>query len=154
MKIVSAILLALMLLSFAGTTDRFTPLLTLEGTWVMQTRKGPLFEHWNKISDVELQSKSYRLNGIDTMVLEKVRLIEKEGNILYIPVVENQNNRQPIEFRLISVEKSKFTFENKQHDFPQRIIYNIVTADSIFARIEGEKKGVVSASDFHFKRYK
>jgi hypothetical protein len=154
MKIVFAIFLGLMLLSFAGSTDRFNPLLTLEGTWVMQTRKGPLFEHWNKISDVELQSKSFRLNGKDTILLEKVRLIEKEGNILYIPVVENQNNRQPIEFRLISVDKSKFTFENKQHDFPQRIIYNIVTADSIVARIEGEKKGVVSGSDFHFKRYK
>jgi hypothetical protein len=153
MKTLSAMLLALTLLSFSMSTDRFKPLLTLEGTWVMQTRKGPLFEHWDKISDVELQSKSYRLNGKDTVLLEKVRLVEKEGNILYIPVVENQNNRQPVEFRLISVEKSKFTFENKQHDFPQRIIYNIVSGDSIIARIEGEKKGVVSGSDFYFKRY-
>jgi hypothetical protein len=154
MKTLFVIFLAFTTLSFSDSSDRFNQLLTLEGTWVMQTKKGPLFESWNKVSDVELQSRSYRLNGKDTVLLEKVSIVEKEGGIFYIPVVENQNNGQPVKFTLISIEKNKFTFENKLHDFPQRIIYNLLSTDSIVARIEGEKKGIKSGSDFHFKRYR
>jgi hypothetical protein len=78
-------------LSFTIFSDRFGPLLKLEGTWQMKTKKGVMYEEWKKVSDTELKSKSYQLKGRDTLLLERVQLIEKEDGIFYIPVVQDQN---------------------------------------------------------------
>jgi hypothetical protein len=154
MKLLLISLASLLFASLLQSPDSeiFTKLFALKGTWVMQTKKGPLFEKWTIISNSELQGKSFKLNGADTIVLEKVRLIENTEGIFYIPVVEQQNQRQPVSFKMISIENNKFTFENKVHDFPQRIIYNVVSSDSLVARIEGERKGVKSGSDYFFKK--
>jgi hypothetical protein len=146
------ILIAILVSAFSIASDRFSKLSMLEGTWVMQTKKGLLYEQWKKTGSDELQSKSFKLNGKDTVHLENVRLVEKDNDIFYIPVVKGQNNGQPVSFKLVSVNENKFTFENKLHDFPQRIIYNLVSGDSIVARVEGQKNGFVSGSDFYFKR--
>jgi hypothetical protein len=132
----------------------FATLWILEGTWAMKTPKGTMYEHWRKISDSELRSKSFKLNGRDTVLMEQVRLYHEGGDVYYTPVVEDQNNRQPIPFKLTEVESSRYTFENKEHDFPQRIIYNIVSHDSIVARIEGTKNNMRRSSDFIFVRVK
>jgi hypothetical protein len=142
------------ILSAAAISDRFNKLQVLEGTWIMETKKGKLYENWRRVSDSEFYGKSYKLSKADTILLERIRLHETAGEIFYVPIVEDQNNQQPVSFRLISVENSKYTFENKLHDFPQRIIYNIITSDSIVARIEGTKNGQTGGSDYYFKRLK
>jgi hypothetical protein len=149
-----AILVLLFSLSSGMESERFDKLLQLRGTWAMQTKKGPLYEEWKKTKENEISGKSYRLKAADTVLLERVTLKEEGGDIYYIPTVQNQNNQQPVTFKLISVDGNKFTFENKLHDFPQRIIYNLVSSDSIAARIEGTKNGNTGGSDFYFKRIK
>ena len=138
----------------SGVQSDFDQLLRLRGTWAMQTKKGLLYEEWRKLSEFELDGKSYRLNQRDTILLERVKIKKNGEDIFYIPSVQNQNQGQPVSFRLISTEGNKFTFENKLHDFPQRIIYNLVSNDSIVARIEGSKNGMSGGSDFFFKRVK
>jgi hypothetical protein len=59
-----------------------------------------------------------------------------------------------VHFKLVSAQQGKYIFENKLHDFPQRIIYHLVTPDSIAARVEGQQNGRVDGSDFYFKRVK
>jgi hypothetical protein len=51
-------------------------------------------------------------------------------------------------------DKATFTFENKEHDFPQRIIYRIINPDSVVARIEGVKNGKPGSFDYYYKRIK
>ena len=65
------------------------------------------------------------VNGKDTIPEETVELKLANGKITFSPTVRNQNGGQPVVFTLVSIEGTKFTFENKQHDFPQRIIYDI-----------------------------
>lgn len=155
MKPFSALILTATLLVFISSglkSDNFNKLLQLRGTWAMQTKKGLLYEEWKKTGESELIGKSYRLNENDTVVLERVKLKEEGADIFYIPSVQNQNAGQPVSFKLIRTEGNKFTFENKLHDFPQRIIYNLITNDSIVARIEGSKNGMTGGTDFYFKR--
>jgi hypothetical protein len=40
-----------------------------------------------------------------------------------------------------SVKEIKFIFENKEHDFPQKIIYHFVSESKLNASIEGEEMG-------------
>jgi hypothetical protein len=145
-----ALILALILLTFPQ--DHFTDLSSLQGVWRMKTDKGDIYESWRSISDLELAGKSYQLNGDDTIVFERIRLVKKGSAIAYIPVVMDQNEGQPVEFRLISAEQKKYIFENKAHDFPQRIIYSLVTPDSVVARIEGIRDSKPDGADYYFSR--
>lgn len=50
------------------------------------------------------------------------------------------------------VTDSSVTFANPAHDFPQRIMYRRVGADSLLARIEGERNGQVRGFDYPMRR--
>ena len=43
-------------------------------------------------------------------------------------------------------------FENLQHDFPQRVIYRLISAQKLTARIEGPKAGQTRGIDFAMRR--
>jgi hypothetical protein len=86
--------------------------------------------------------------------LETVRLKQNEQGIFYIPIVQEQNNKKPVSFKMTESDKATFTFENKEHDFPQRIIYRIINPDSVVARIEGVKNGKPGSFDYYYKRIK
>lgn len=97
---------------------------------------------------------SYMLRGADTVTLEKITLMENKEGVFYVPAVANQNQGQAVAFRLISAAGRRFVFENKEHDFPQRIIYQLVNSDSVHAWIEGTKDGAARRSDFYYSRVK
>ncbi len=111
----------------------FKQLFALEGLWKTETRKGPLYERWVKTSNKTMHQKSYRVKDADTIRLESVLLQLEEEGIFYIPTVPDQNNSEPVRFKLSSAENNSFIFENPAHDYPKRVVYNIVSADSIYA---------------------
>jgi uncharacterized protein DUF6265 len=136
------------------TTKEFKPLHGLTGLWKMDGKRGALYEEWQAIGDNQLTGRSYKINNNDTMVLENV-VISLQGNVIfYTPVVRDQNNQQPVPFKLISYNNNKYVFENKEHDYPQRVIYELISANDLRARIEGTKNGKESGSDFIYSRVK
>lgn len=134
--------------------ERFRQLISLNGTWSMETKRGTVYESWEAVNNTFLKGRSYKINGTDTMLLEEVSIIRKDNDIFYIPVVQGQNNEQPVTFRLVKVENETFTFDNPDHDFPQRVIYQLPKNDSMHARIEGMDKGVYRKSEFFYKKVK
>lgn len=146
------IAVVLMLSGSVPTDSIFSRLFILEGTWKMETRKGPLFEQWQKFDESTLRGLNYRISGNDTIPLERLELVSRPEGVFYIPAVVNQNDGDAVSFKLVSSEDNRFVFENKAHDFPQRIIYSLVTADSIVARIEGISRGKEASSDFYYRR--
>ncbi|HYG19014.1 MAG TPA: DUF6265 family protein [Ohtaekwangia sp.] len=145
-------LLTILFTFLTFTQDHFTDLSRLQGVWRMETGKGYIYESWRSISELELVGKSYQLNGDDTIVFEKIRLVKRGSAVAYIPVVMDQNEGKPVEFRLVSAEQKKYIFENREHDFPQRIIYCLVTPDSVVARIEGLRDGKPDGANYYFSR--
>jgi hypothetical protein len=55
-------------------------------------------------------------------------------------------------FRLVSMGDRRVVFENKAHDFPQRILYWLDAEGSLHARIEGPKKGKEVAEEWIWKK--
>jgi hypothetical protein len=53
---------------------------------------------------------------------------------------------------LTSSNGSVFTFENPLHDFPRRIVYELVNNDSLHAWIDGGPEGTGKRNDFYYKR--
>ena len=86
-------------------------------------------------------------NG-DTIILETMQIMYREGELYYVPTVSDQNNGQPVLFHLINGSPRQVIFENEAHDFPQRVGYRKKSKTHIEAWIEGvtnegEEKRVV-----------
>lgn len=123
------------------------------GSWEMQTPKGKIVEQWSVGADKTLSGKSYRINMKGDSVLTEVLQIRTIGkDIFYCSTVANQNNGKEICFKLISTKDQIYIFENKEHDFPQRIVYQNKGKSELLAWIEGELNGKSRKAEFKYKR--
>ena len=136
------------------SAKEFKALQPLAGLWKMETSRGAIYEEWKLTSDTKMSGRSFRINNTDTIVFEQLEIYLEDGKITYSPIVRGQNNGQAVPFPLASVTGKRFVFENKEHDFPQRIIYDLVSEDSVHARIEGTRNGQERGSDFKYSRVK
>ena len=128
--------------------ESMTKLDWLLGTWAILTPEHRLYESWEKLNDSVFAGNSVIIINSDTAYTEKISLLKKNDDIFYVPTVSNQNDGQPVEFKLVSVEHGIFVFENTEHDFPQRIIYDNPHPDSLHASIEGYDKGEFRREEF------
>ncbi len=131
----------------------FQQLNWLASSWKMETRTGVLYEIWHYVDDSTFQSRSYkiRLSG-DTIPLEQVKLCFRDNQVFYIPTVRGQNNEEPVPFRITSITSHSFKAENKEHDFPQFIEYNLESALKLQAAVYGKENGKERREEFMFGR--
>lgn len=124
------------------------------GSWQNISSDGELYEIWTKTNDSLYSGYGFMLLNNDTVFSEKISLQLKGNDLLYIPTVKNQNNGEPVSFKLVSDINGEFVFENKEHDFPQRIIYSNPNPDSLYARVEGDQQGKFHKEEFPMSRKK
>ena len=127
----------------------------LKGTWKMQGKESVLMEEWGNSSTGVLHGKSYEVKGADTVVTENTTISCIAGRqvFTYYPVLKGiGDNRKPVNFVLTSGDNNTFVFENKEHDFPQRIVYRLENENECHAWIEGPVNGQTSRIDFHYHR--
>jgi hypothetical protein len=99
-----------------------------------------------------MDKESFMIKHGDTTILETVELV-KEGNaVFYIPVAYGQNDDKPVRFALTGITASAYTFENREHDFPKRIVYDFISSGTLHAYIDDgtEKK----RQHYHYKKVK
>lgn len=130
--------------------DKTTTLKELKwmlGNWESKTDEGILYEDWKKVDDSTYNGHAYAisLDG-DTTFNENAKVILRNGNIIYSVTV---NNEESVDFTLVDIEQQA-VFENVNHDYPQRIVYKNLSADSLFARIEGTVDGAEESEDFRY----
>lgn len=137
------------------TTQRYNQikeLAWLEGTWLNQTKDGLFTEQWTKVNDSVFTAVSAVTKDKDTLFYETVVLDQKGDSLHYIVTTPKQNDAKPVSFTLKSFTANSYIFENKQHDFPQRITYTKVTNDSLIAEISGTQNGKPAVEQFPMKR--
>ena len=127
--------------------EDFKKLAWLEGTWQRTNSHAGQTgtERWFKSSPFELEGYGVTLTGKDTLFLEKLRIIINEDRLYYVADVPE--NQQPVFFKLTEITKGGFVFENPNHDFPQKIVYQEENG-ILKATVSGNNKSV----DFLFKR--
>ena len=124
----------------------------LLGSWANLSDEGNFYEEWARDNDSSFSAYSFMTISGDTIFSESVSLVMKSFDVFYIVSVDNQNEEQPVSFKLVSNHNGEFIFENKEHDFPQRINYKNPAPDSLHARIEGTINGKFSQQEFPMKR--
>ena len=126
----------------------------LLGDWESTSGTYSYYENWKPAGDSILEGKAKMVNKAGKIILRELLKIEKIGtHIVYIAAV---NNNQPVLFTLIKTtvkdQKIQWVFENKEHDFPQRIIYLLESDNSLFARVEGLRDGKEVKEEFRLTK--
>jgi hypothetical protein len=131
----------------------FEKLSFLDGKWSLKTDKGRIVESWKWINNSQLEGFSYSISHSgDSTLLETIQLNELNGDILFIPTGFGEGNNTKVAFKLISAENNTFVFENKEHDFPSRIVYQSLSKDKILAWIEGSIGGQFKKIEYPYTR--
>lgn len=126
----------------------------LSGTWGSSDSASVSTETWQKKNDSTFAGHSYTIAGSDTVFNEWISLEERAGNLNYVVTVKNQNGELPVAFAMTSIDEKTVVFENPMHDFPQRIAYTRVNADSLYAEISATQEGKTIAVPYPMKRRK
>lgn len=144
------LLISFLVLSFFchGCAPATSPFGWLKGTWEMiRSAGGTRLEIWIPYQEKSLAGRGLMLNENDTTMLEQILIQYRDPDYFYIATIPDQNNGNPIEFKLVKTQGTTYTFENPKHDFPQRIVYqfkpiaeqensDLIHADSLLVRVE------------------
>jgi hypothetical protein len=138
--------LLLLLLNYTAYSQEkiqkdFKKLEWLQGTWNRTNSKPGQtgIETWAVVSPEKLIGKGITMKGTDTLFMEKLDLIIKDGDIYYVADVKG--NPAPVLFKLTEITNDSFTCENLQNDFPKKIAYKLQN-NKLKAVISGSGKSI------------
>lgn len=103
--------------------SKFKLLKWLEGRWERTNVKPGMKanEQWQVDAPYQLKGIGVTTKGQDTIFLEKIQIVIKEGNMYYVADVKE--NKAPVYFKFTSLTPHGFICENPEHDFPKKIVY-------------------------------
>lgn len=145
----AAALLSLPLRTLSAQAATVADLGWLVGCWEMSRGSLQTVERWQSPVDGVMTGDSRtRVGGVERES-ESLRLFARGDTLIYEATPSRQSRT---EFRLIAASPTEVTFANPANDFPQRIVYRRVGADSIVARIEGDAAGRRQPVSFGFRK--
>ncbi|MFC6875879.1 DUF6265 family protein [Flavobacterium myungsuense] len=157
MKKISLILLLLLTILSCKKGEKTNLLNEIDwliGTWENNSDKGNLLEIWKKENDSVYSGQSFYIKAKDTLHFETIQLKQISDSLLYSSSVKGQDNDLALDFRLTSKTQNQFVFENPKNDYPKKIVYKLITKDSLVAIISGIQQGKTSSETFSMKKIK
>jgi hypothetical protein len=118
------------------------------GKWKMDVENSEVYEEWQLVNENELIGISYSIDDGVKNINENIYIKKFADQWAYVAVPINQNITL---FALIEHSPKKFLFENKEHDFPQKISYEFHKDGTMTAEIEGDVSGETKRRKFSFK---
>ncbi len=123
-------------------------------TWILgkwqRTDATETYEVWQR-ADSAFVGKGYTIKNGKEEISETLQLAQRSDGIYYVATVAS--NPGPVAFRMVSLTALGATFENPQHDFPQRLFYPKSETDTMRVEISGPTKdGAVRQIPFPFVR--
>jgi hypothetical protein len=135
--------------------NRLEKLQWILGEWQMESPDGLFVEKWQQETDTSyIGEGSLTNNKGEVLFSEKLRVEQRGSDVWYIPTIASQNNGQPVLFKEKALAANSVIFENPEHDFPQRIIYEKPSDSILTARIEGKQNGKDAKEEYSFHKKK
>lgn len=110
----------------------------LQGTWKMENKE--IYEHWDKLNDDALKGFSYKKENGQLTISEYLDISRNGNELIYTATVLNQNRGKGIGFKVTKTD-STFTFENPDHDFPKKIVYQKLSDNEISVQVSDGGQG-------------
>ena len=150
----AALLVVLFVTSAPGYAQaKLADLSVMAGCWELRDDSKNLLisEQWMSPAGTSILGMGRTVKDGKTTDWEFMRIEERPGGLFF--VARPKANSEETAFKLISSLAARFVFENKLHDFPQRVIYT-VTESTLTGRVEGKSDGKSKGFDFPMKRVK
>ncbi len=121
----------------------------LSGCWEGRQGEAVIEEVWSKPGGASLIGFGRTVKANKTTSFEFMQIREQAGSLVYMPQPQGDAR---VSFPLKDFFGAKFTFENKEHDFPQRVIYERKGPGLLLAAIEGTYQGKEGREEFQMKK--
>ncbi|MET0620566.1 MAG: DUF6265 family protein [Thermoanaerobaculia bacterium] len=121
----------------------------LSGRWAGSQNGTESEEVWTSVKGGTLLGLHRDVKSGRTVSYEFFRIEAVPEGLTYFA---SPQGRAATPFRAIENAKGRVVFENKQHDFPTRILYWLGEDGSLHARIEGVMKGQPASEEWVWSR--
>lgn len=122
----------------------------MAGTWAQEKDGVTVRETWLSPRDGVMAGVGQTNRPGKAAVIEFTRISVEPAGATFTAILPGQ---PPTPFVLLPGKPGEAVFENKAHDFPQRVIYRRCGAD-LCAAIEGEVKGRLERKEWRYSRVK
>lgn len=145
-----ACLIATAIMPMAALPATVEDLGWLSGCWAAVNQEPGSGEQWMPPAGSTMFGVSRSVRNGETVAFEFIRIVEQEdGGLQFIASPSGQSTAS---FSMLSMGDREVIFENPDHDFPQRIIYRLMSDEDLLGRIEGTIDGKERAIDFPMKK--
>ena len=151
MRVTTVFLSGMFAVSSATAAESdITALAWLAGCWAPEKGDPGSLEHWLPPAGGTMLGVSRTVKNGQTVEFEFMQLrVNAEGKLVFIALPSGQKETT---FIASSVGPSSVTFENPQHDFPQKVSYRLESSGRLIGRIEGNRGGTLRGIDFPMRR--
>ena len=143
------LLTAMVTLTQAQTNASLEDLSWLSGCWEGRQGNAILEEIWSKPAGASMLGLGRTVKENVTVSFEFMQFRQEKGGLFFLP--QPQGGAR-VSFRLKDSFGGRLTFENKGHDFPQRVIYERKGPALFLATIEGINKGKEEREEFQMRK--
>ena len=126
--------------------DDVAQLSWLSGCWQEDGAESGSIEIWLAPAGGTMLGVSRTVKAGKTVAYEFMRIgALADGKLAFTAKPSSQAEAT---FQVLRVGKQEIVFENKEHDFPQRIVYRSAAPGKLSARIEGTRDGKERGIDY------
>jgi hypothetical protein len=123
----------------------------LAGHWRMEKAGRVVDEHWMAPAGGVMLGMSRTVTKGKVVEHEFLQVREGPGGELYL--VAQPARQKEATFKAVAQTESEIAFENKEHDFPQVIVYSRRTDGSMLAYVEGPRAdGTTRRIEYSYRR--
>ena len=143
-------LLTLAMVPLTALPASISDLAWLSGCWISTNQEEGNGEQWMSPAGGMMLGVNRTVSDGKAVAFEFMRIVETEdGGLVFIASPSGQSTAG---FALVSVNDHEVVFENPDHDFPQRVIYRLISDEELLGRIEGTINDTARAIDFPMKK--
>ncbi len=121
----------------------------MSGRWAGTQEATEMEEIWTTARGGTLLGLHRDVKGGRTVSFEFLRIEAVPEGLTYFA---SPQGRPATPFRAVENKKGRVVFENRQHDFPTRILYWLAEDGTLHARIEGMLRGQPASEEWAWSR--
>lgn len=121
----------------------------MSGTWTGVLNEIEMEETWTAPKGGMMLGVHRDVRDGRARSFEFMRIEQESGRITYWA---SPGGKPATPFRAVEIAGQRVVFENKEHDFPQRVIYWLGTDGTLHAKIEGMIKGKLESEEWSWKK--
>lgn len=118
------------------------------GKWKAADGDMAFYETWEQKGE-RMIGGGIILQGKDTAFGEKLIVEYINNKLVYIADVQGQS---PVMFTCTKMNEANWIFENSDHNFPNKISYNLISSTKLLVILEGVEENVAKKEQLNFTK--